>query len=101
MLYRRQLYDLDKLSFGGSHKEWRKCESVRELKIIYDMKILNYMNCIHDNKINNIATRNLQHDILDSSKHTKNINIHYSPILYGCMKTHRGKAKFKNFIILL
>ena len=49
------LYDIDKLSLGGSHKEWRKRESVRELEIIYDMKRLNYMNFIHDNKINNIS----------------------------------------------
>ena len=89
------------MSLDDSQKELRKCVFESELKNMCDMKSLNYMNCIHDNKINNIATRNLQHDILDSSKHTKNINIHYSPILYGCMKTHRGKAKFKNFIILL
>ena len=55
------------------------------------------MNCIHDNEVNNIAECNLLHDIPNSSKFTKNINSHYSPILHGCLNTHMGKSKIKNF----
>ena len=45
------------------------------------------MNRIHDNKVNNIAECNLLHDMINPSKHTKNINSHYSPILHVCMNT--------------
>ena len=89
------------MSLGGSHKEWRKRESVRELEIIYDMKRLNYMNSIHNNKINNISEWNLPYDILNPSKHTGNINSHYFPILCGCMNMRRGGEKYKTFWILL
>ena len=61
------------------------------------MKSLNNMNCIHDNEVNNIAELKLLHDILNPSKHTKNINIHESPYLHVCMNTHRVKEKFKIF----
>ena len=61
------------------------------------MKIPNGMNHIHDNKVNKIAECNLLHDMLNPSKCTKNINIHYSPILHGCMNTRKGKAKFNDF----
>ena len=44
---------------------------------IYDMKILNIMNSIHDNNVNNIAEVNLLHEILNTSKHTKYISSHY------------------------
>ena len=39
--------------------------------------------------------------ILNPNKCAKSENSHYSPILQGCMNTHSGKAKFKNFRILL
>ena len=45
------------------------------------MKNLNYMNCIHDNKVNNISEYNLIHDIINPSKRTNNINI-YCYIFY-------------------
>ena len=61
----------------------------RELEYIPDMRILNDMNPIHDNKINNIAEYNVLHGILNNSKGTKNINHHYLPILRGCMNTSR------------
>ena len=51
------------------------------------------MNCIYDNRLNNIAECNLLHDILHTYKQTKNINIHYYPIIHGCMNIHMGKAK--------
>ena len=54
----------------------RKHEFESELKIIYDMKRPNGMNCIHDNKVNKISECNLLHDIINPSKHTKNINSH-------------------------
>ena len=59
------------------------------------------MNCIHENKVNNIVEYNWLHDILNPSKHTKSLNIHCSPIIHGCMNTQRGRAKFKNFQIFL
>ena len=65
------------------------------------MNIFNIMNRIHDNKVNNISEFNLLHYIINPSKHTKNTNINYYPILHGCMNTRRGKATFKNFQILL
>ena len=58
------------------------------------------MICIHNNRLNNIAKYNLLLDILNPSKLTKNINSHYYPILDGCMNTHRGKARFRNFVII-
>ena len=59
------------------------------------------MTRINDKELNKIAEYNLIHDMINSPKHAKNLNIHYSPILHGCMNTRRGKAKFKNFRILL
>ena len=41
------------------------------------------------------------YDIQNTSKHTENLNIHYSPILHLLMNTRNGRAKFKNFLILL
>ena len=68
-----------------------------KLENIYDMKSLNYINLIHDKDINNIVEWNLLQCILNYSKLTKYINIHYYPIQYGCMNTRKGKAKFKIF----
>ena len=59
------------------------------------MNNFNNMNRIHDNKVNNIAKCNLLHDMINPSKHTKNINSHYSPILDGYMNKRKGKYKFK------
>ena len=58
------------------------------------------MTCIHENKVNKISEINLLHDILNPYKHTKSSNIHYSPILHGCMNTQKGRLEFKNFRIL-
>ena len=59
------------------------------------------MTLIHDNKANKVAKYNLLHDIINLSKHTKNLNDHYSPIIHVCMNTRKGNAKFKKFLILL
>ena len=59
------------------------------------------MTCMHDNKVNKIAEFNLLHDISNPPKRTKILNSHYSPIMHGYMNTRKGKAKFKNFQILL
>ena len=48
---------------------------------MYDIKGLNDTNCIHDNKINNIAKFNLLHGIINYSKYTK-IWIAIIPVLY-------------------
>ena len=61
---------------------------------------MNDINRIHDNKVNNISERNLLHDKLNTSKHTKNMNIHYSTIKHGCMNTRKGRRKFDKFQIL-
>ena len=65
------------------------------------MKRPNDMNRKHKNEVNNISECNLLQDILNPSRRTKHINNHYSPILYACMNTRKGRAKFKNFRILL
>ena len=59
------------------------------------------MNRIHENKVNNIDECNLLHDTLKTSKRTKNINSHYSPILHVFMNTCKGKVKYKKIYILL
>ena len=79
--------------------DWRK--HVLTLKISYVIENRNEMIYIHDNEVKNIAGCNLLHDIINPSKRDKNINIHYSHILHGCMNTRKGRAKFKNFQILL
>ena len=56
---------------------------------------------IHDNEVHNIAECNLLHDIINPHKRAKNINIHYYPIIHRCINTRKGRAKFKNFQILL
>ena len=58
-------------------------------------------NTIVNNEVNKIAECNLPHDIINPPKPTKNLNRHYSTILHGCMNTQKGRAKFKNFRILL
>ena len=55
------------------------------------------MNCIHDNKANNISECNLLHDIINPPKNSKILNSHYSPILHICVNNRKGKAKLKNF----
>ena len=63
--------------------------------------MLNGMNFINKKEVNTISELNLLHDILNPSKSTKDINTHYSPILHVCIDTRKGKAKFKDFRILL
>ena len=65
------------------------------------MKSLDDMNFIYYKYVNNITEFNLLHDILNYSKNNKNINSHYSSILYGCINTPRSKNKLKNFRIFL
>ena len=59
------------------------------------------MTCTRENEVNKISECNLLHDILNPSKRTKNLNSHYSTILHGWINTHKGRAEFKNFRILL
>ena len=67
------------------HKEWRKRTFEKELNNINDMSN------IHDNDVKNKSECNLLHDILNTSKRTKNKSC-YSPILHGCMNTRRGRG---------
>ena len=55
------------------------------------------MNHIHDLGVNYIYSCNLLYFILNYPKGNTNINRHYYPILWGCMNTHWGKAKFEDF----
>ena len=59
------------------------------------------MTRIHNKEVKNIAEFNLLHNIINPPKRAKILNRHYSPILHICMNTRKGKAKFKNFCILL
>ena len=59
------------------------------------------MNRIHENKVNKIAECNLLHIIINPSKRTKNLNIHYSHILHGYRNARKDRAKFNNFRVLL
>ena len=81
--------------------EWRKRDFEYELKNTYGIENPNDMTRIHDDEENKIAEWNLLHDIMNTSKRTKNLNSHYFPILHGCMDNRRGKAKLKNIRILL
>ena len=56
---------------------------------------------IHEKEVNKISECNVLHDIINSPKRAKILNNHYSPIIHECMNTIIGKAKFKNFQILL
>ena len=57
--------DMYGLILDDSHTEWLKYAFKRKLEDIYDMKILNDMNYIHDNKVNDIYEWNLLHGILN------------------------------------
>ena len=57
------------------------------------MNSLSDMNIIHGNKVNIISECNLLNDILNSSKHTKNINIYHSLILHACINTRGSREK--------
>ena len=59
------------------------------------------MTRIHDKEVNKIPEYNLLRDIINPPKRDKILNSHYSPIIHGCMNTRHGRAKFKNFQILL
>ena len=56
---------------------------------------------IHDKEVNKISEYNLPHNIINPLKRAKTVNNHYSPILHGCMNTIKGRAKFKNLLIIL
>ena len=67
-IYDDDMYKIDKMSLGEN--KWRKRSFENELKITYNIKIPNGMNCIHDNEVNKISELNLLHDILNPSKCT-------------------------------
>ena len=62
--------------------------------------LTNDNNRIYDKKVNNISEWNLLHDIFIPYDFTKHIDIHYLPIVRGCVNTLRGKAIFNHFQIL-
>ena len=81
--------------------EWRKRVFESKLSNKYEIEIQNGMNVIHRNKVNKITECNLLHDIINYPKHTKHLNIYYYSDIHGWMNTQKGRAKFKNFRILL
>ena len=70
-------------------------------KYIYGIENRNNMKRIHNYEVNYIAKHNSLHDIFNSQKNTKLLNIHYSTILHGCMSIRRSRETFRNFWILL
>ena len=55
------------------------------------------MTSLHENKVNKLAECNLLHDIINTTKHTKNLKIHYSPIIHEYVNTKKVRARFKFF----
>ena len=45
------------------------------IKNLYDIKIPNGMSCIHENEVNKIDECNLHHDMINTSKLTKILNV--------------------------
>ena len=91
-MYKKEKMNLKK---ENGNKEWRKRVFEIDLKNIYDMKN------IQNNGVNNIDEINLLHYILNPSTRSKNINYNYSPILHGCINTHRVRGKYILLRILL
>ena len=91
------------MSLDENKEKTERCKRAFERKIenAYDIEIHNGMTCIHGNKVNKIYECNLLQDMINNSKQTKTLNIHYSPILHVCMNTQKGRSELKNFLILL
>ena len=98
-----KIYQIENISIEDTKMkiEWRKCAFECKLKNTYGIENRNAMTRMHDNEVNKISEWNLLHDIINPPKHTKFLKRHYYPILHGCMNTRKGRAKFKNFCILL
>ena len=101
--YYNGLYEVERMSLEDTQEklEWNKRDLECKQKITYGIENLNDIVHIHDKEVNKITECNLLHDIINPHKCTKILNIHYSPILHGCMNTRNGKAKFKDFRVLL
>ena len=97
------MYQVDKMSLEDTKEklEWSKRVFEYKQNNSYEIKNRNYVMCIHKNEVKNIAEWNLLYNIINSPKRAKKLNSHYSPILHRCMITRKGKAKLKNFCILL
>ena len=63
----------------------------------YYIKIQNGIYCMHYNEVNKISECNLLNYILNPYRRTKTLNIHYSPIISGCVNTRKGRTKLNNF----
>ena len=90
-----ELYELDKNIID--EKRWWKGAFESEHKNVYDKNRPNGMNHIHENEVNKRAKFNLLHDILNPSKGTKNINIHYSPTLHDVWIHERVNRNLRTF----
>ena len=72
-----------------------------KLKNTYGIENWSYMKRIDDNKLKNRVKCNLLHEMINTRDHSKNLKIHYYPILHGCANTRKCREKFKNFRIRL
>ena len=59
------------MGLDDNYKEWHKHAFESKIENVYDIKMLNDMNSIHDSELNNTAEWNLLHDILNHAKRTK------------------------------
>ena len=94
---KNDLYQVDKMK----KIDWLKHAFEYEQKKSYGIQNWNDMMRIQNNEVNNIAECNLLHDIINPPKRDKILNSQYSPIVQRCMNTGNGRARFKNFHILL
>ena len=97
------LYQIDNMSLNDKKEKTEWCNRAFEFKLenTYEIQSQNGMTCIHGNRVNKWSEFNLIHDILNPPKRTKHLTSHYSTILQVCMNIRKGKARFKNFRILL
>ena len=68
---------------------------------MYDIKRYNGLTFIQENERKKISEWNSLHDITNTSKLPKNLNIHCYTILHVCTNTRKGRAQFNKNRILL
>ena len=89
------LYQVENMSLDETKEKMECCKRALEYENSYVIENRDKLIHIHDNEVNNIAECNLLRDIINPPKRAKNVDIHYSPILHGCMKTRKGRANLK------
>ena len=95
------LHQVENMILDETKEKIELLKRALEYKSSYVIENRDKMIHVHDNEVNNMAECNLLHYISNPPKRAKYIYIHYSPILHGILNTRKGRAKFKNFPILL